>query len=254
VIVTLLIAAAVALTAWSQLAPDTEPEIWSFEVVATFPHDASAFTQGLTINDGQMYEGTGQYRESTLRKVEIDTGRVEKLHSLSDQLFGEGITILGDRIYQLTWQNNLVFVYDLDTFNRIGTLRNDGQGWGLTHDGTHLIVSDGTAIIRFHDPETFELVRSLDIHDDGRPISSLNELEYINGEIWANLWYQDRLVRISPETGAVIGWVDLSSLYPPSQRASEDVLNGIAYDAAAERLFVTGKNWPWLYEIQVGPP
>ncbi|MFL2546524.1 MAG: glutaminyl-peptide cyclotransferase [Candidatus Rariloculaceae bacterium] len=254
VVVTLVIAAALALTAWSQLAPTEGPEIWTYEVVASFPHDTSAFTQGLTIYDGRMYEGTGQYRRSSLRRTDIQTGRVEEVSILGDHLFGEGIAIHGDRIFQLTWMNNLVFVYDVDTFARLATLRNEGQGWGLTHDGRHLLVSDGTATIRFHDPETFELISSLDIHEGGNPITNLNELEYVNGEIWANIWYQDRLARISPDTGAVVGWIDLSTLYPASQRTSEHVLNGIAYDADSDRLFVTGKNWPRLYEIEVGPP
>jgi glutamine cyclotransferase len=138
--------------------------------------------------------------------------------------------------------------------NRVATFRNEGEGWGLTHDVARLIVSDGSATLRFHDPESFELLRRLNVHAGGQPVNNLNELEFINGEIWANLWYQDRIARISPESGAVLGWIDLSELYPQSQRASEDVLNGIAYDSDTDRLFVTGKNWPWLYEIEVGPP
>ena len=253
-IATLLVTGIIVLTAWAQFAADGGPELMTFEVIATIPHEPAAFTQGLAIHDGQLYESTGQYGESTLRRVELATGRVEKMTALSNTYFGEGITIFGGRIYQLTWQNNLTLVYDIETFDRVGTLRYDGEGWGLTHDGTHLIVSDGSASIRFHDPETFEVVRRLSVHADGNPVNSLNELEYINGEIWANLWYQDRIVRISPETGAVLGWIDLSGLYPRSRRASEDVLNGIAYDADADRLFVTGKNWPWLYEIEIVQP
>ena len=253
-IATLLIAAAVLLTTWAQIVPDSGPDIWTFEIVTTFPHDPEAFTQGLIIDGGQMYEGTGQYGQSTLRRVELETGRVEQRVALSDHLFGEGITILDDRVYQLTWQNNLVLIYERDGLAHIGTLRNNGQGWGLTHDGIHLIVSDGTATIRFHEPDAFELIKSVQVHDEGTPLTGINELEYINGEIWANLWYQDRLARISPKTGTVLGWIDLTNLYPRSLRVSEDVLNGIAYDADTNRLFVTGKNWPWLYEIEVGPP
>lgn len=253
-IATLLIAAAVLLTTWAQIGPDSGPDIWTFEIVTTFPHDPEAFTQGLIIDGGQMYEGTGQYGQSTLRRVELETGHVEQRVALSDHLFGEGITILDDRVYQLTWQNNLVLIYERDGLAHIGTLRNNGQGWGLTHDGIHLIVSDGTATIRFHEPDAFELIKSVQVHDEGTPLTGINELEYINGEIWANLWYQDRLARISPETGTVLGWIDLTNLYPRSLRVSEDVLNGIAYDADTNRLFVTGKNWPWLYEIEVGPP
>jgi glutamine cyclotransferase len=253
-LVTLLIAAIVVLTAWAQFAPSGDPAIWTFEVVTSFPHDPDAFTQGLVVHDGRLYEGTGQYGESTLRRVDLATGRVEKMNALSSIYFGEGITILDDRLYQLTWQNNVVFVNDVDTLDRVATLRNEGEGWGLTHDGAHLIVSDGSATLRFHDPETFEIVKRLNVHADGQPVNSLNELEFINGEIWANLWYQDRIARISPESGAVLGWIDLSALYPQSRRASEDVLNGIAYDPDTDRLFVTGKNWPSLYEIEVGPP
>ena len=249
-----LIAGIIVLTAWAQFAQNEQPEFGTFEVVATVPHDPTAFTQGLSIHNGSLYEGTGQYGESTLRRVELATGRVEKMVTLSNYYFGEGITILGDRLYQLTWQNNLAFVYDVETLDRVGTFRYDGEGWGLTHDGTHLIVSDGSASLRFHDPETFEVVRLLSVRSGGNPVNNLNELEFINGEIWANLWYQDRIARISPETGAVMGWIDLGGLYPLSRRASEDVLNGIAYDADADRLYVTGKNWPWLYEIDVIQP
>ncbi len=250
----LLVGGIIVLTAWAQFAPNGEPELWTFEIVATFPHEPAAFTQGLAIHDGRLYEGTGQYGESTLRRVELATGRVEKMITLGNSYFGEGITIFGGRLYQLTWQNNVALVYDVETFDRLGTYRYDGEGWGLTHDGTHLIVSDGSASIRFHDPETFDVVRHLTVQVDGEPVTSLNELEYVNGEIWANLWYQDRIARISPETGAVLGWIDLSGLYPRSLRTSEDVLNGIAYDADADRLYVTGKNWPWLYEIDVVQP
>ena len=251
---TLLVAGIIVLTAWAQFAANGETELWTFEIVATIPHEPTAFTQGLVIHDGQLYESTGQYGESTLRRLELATGRVEKQIALSSAYFGEGITIFGERLYQLTWQNNLALVYDVETFDRVGAYRYDGEGWGLTHDGTHLIVSDGSAAIRFHNPETFEVVRRLVVLADGQPVGSLNELEYINGEIWANLWYQDRIARISPETGAVLGWIDLSGLYPRSRRASEDVLNGIAYDAETDRLYVTGKNWPWLYQIAVVQP
>ena len=249
----LVVTVIIVLSAWAQLTPNDKPEAWTFEIVATIPHDPDAFTQGLLVHDGLLFESTGKYGESTLRQVELATGRVEKMISLSNYYFGEGITILGERLYQLTWRSNLTFIYDVDTLNREETLRNEGEGWGLTHDGTHLIVSDGSASIRFHDPGTFDVVKRLDVTDDGRPVNSLNELEYIDGEIWANLWHQNRIARISPETGSVLGWIDLSGLYPPSRRASQDVLNGIAYDADSDRLFVTGKNWPWLYEVKVGP-
>ncbi len=250
----LLVAVVAALTAWAQLAPDADRETWTFEILATIPHDPEAFTQGLVVHNGLLYESTGQYGESTIRQVELTTGRVEKLSALSSYYFGEGITVLGERLYQLTWRSNLTFVYDVETLDRVGTLRNEGEGWGLTDDGSKLIVSDGSATIRFHDPETFDVLSRLEVTDGGRVVTNLNELEFINGEIWANVWYQDRIARISPKTGSVLGWIDLSGLYPPSSRGPEDVLNGIAYDEDTGRLFVTGKNWAWLYEIEVGPP
>lgn len=244
---------AVVLAAWAQLTRDDGPELWTFDVVASYLHDSGAFTQGLAIHDGSLYEGTGQYGASTLRRVDLASGRIEKSIALSNFHFGEGITILHDKLYQLTWQNNLTFIYDLETFERIGTLRNEGEGWGLTTDGSRLIVSDGSSSIRFHHPDTFAETSRLTVLADGQPVNRLNELEFINGEIWANIWYQDRIARISADTGEVLGWIDLSGLNP-SRRGSEDVLNGIAYDSSSERLFVTGKNWPTLYEIEVGPP
>ncbi|HEY5624252.1 MAG TPA: glutaminyl-peptide cyclotransferase, partial [Gammaproteobacteria bacterium] len=201
-----------------------------------------------------LIESTGQYGESTLRRVDLASGDIEQMTALSRTHFGEGIAVAGDRIYQLTWQNGLVLIYDADTFERTGSFRNPGEGWGLTYDGENLIVSDGTSTLRYHDPESFALVRQLNVHDGTSAVRNLNELEFVDGEIWANIWYRDQIARISPETGEVLGWIDLSTLYPRSQRGSEDVLNGIAYDAANDRLFVTGKHWPRLFEITVGPP
>jgi len=218
--------------------------------VEVFPHDPNAFTQGLVIHDGYFYEGTGQYGRSSLRKVAIASGDVERIATLDASYFGEGITILGDRIYQLTWQQGIGFVYDLETFANVGSFRYTGEGWGLTHDGEHLIMSDGTASLRFLDPETFEVVRAVEVSDGGRPVARLNELEYVEGEVWSNVWYDDRIARIDPDTGTVIGWIDLASLYPRSRRGSEDVLNGIAYDATAKRTFVTGNNWTILLELR----
>ena len=245
-------AVAVALAAWAQLAVNDGPELWTFEIVNSYPHDPGAFTQGLAIHNGSLYEGTGQYGASTLRRVDLASGRVEKSISLSNFHFGEGITILQDKIYQLTWQNNLTFIYDVATFERLGTLRNEGEGWGLTTNGSLLIVSDGSSSIRFHHPETFAEISRITVLADGQPVNRLNELEFVDGEIWANIWYQDRIARVSADTGEVLGWIDLSGLNP-ARRGSEDVLNGIAYDPSSDRLFVTGKNWPTLYEIEVGP-
>lgn len=247
------LAAALIFTAWAQFAPAEDSGDWGFETVAVYPHDPNAFSQGLLVHDGALLESTGQYGVSTLRRVDLESGRVIQMEPLSRTHFGEGIAVAGDSIYQLTWQNRLVLVYDVDTFERTGSLRIDGEGWGLTYDGEQLIMSDGSATLTFHDPDTFNVIRRLNVHDDGSAIRNLNELEYIDGEIWANIWYRDEIARISPETGAVLGWIDLSALYPRSQRNSEDVLNGIAYDVDNDRLFVTGKNWPQLFEITVGP-
>jgi glutamine cyclotransferase len=239
------------LASWSQIDAGRDRRAGAVEVVAVYPHDRNAFTQGLVVHDGKLLEGTGQYGASSLRRVDIASGRVERLLPLGAAYFGEGITVLGDRIYQLTWQNRLGFIYDVESFDPRGTFRFDGEGWGLTNDGEHLILSDGTASLRFIDPETFNVVRTITARENGQPLTRLNELEYVGGEIWANIWYDDRIARLSPADGTLLGWIDLAALYPPSQRGSNDVLNGIAYEAQTRRLFVTGKNWPQLFEIKV---
>lgn len=226
---------------------------WAVSVVASYPHDPTAYTQGLTLYEGELYEGTGQYGRSTVRRVDLATGIVEQRRALRPEYFGEGITIVDDRLYQLTWKSGLGFVYELDTFALLRTFEIDGEGWGLTHDGTRLIVSNGTAELAFLDPETFDVVGRVTVLDDGQPVDQLNELEYVRGEVWANVWFDERIVRISPASGEVVGWIDLTGLYPRSQRAREDVLNGIAFDPVSERLFVTGKNWPRLYEVELVP-
>jgi glutaminyl-peptide cyclotransferase len=249
-----VLAVAVAVAAWAQLGANRAPALAGFRVVAAYPHDPAAFTQGLAIEAGQLYEGTGQYGASTVRRVDLASGRAQKQRALGPRYFGEGIAIMGGLLYQLTWQNGVVVVYDLDTFEVERTMQYDGEGWGLTHDGRQLIMSDGSAMLRFRDPQTFSVTREIEVRNDGVPVSRLNELEYIDGEIWANIWYDDRIARISPADGKVLGFVDLGTLYPPSARDSEAVLNGIAYDTAAKRLFVTGKNWPQLYEIEIVRP
>ncbi len=243
----------IGLGAWAQLGARRDT-VAGFKVVAVYPHDASAFTQGLVVEAGQLYEGTGQYGASTVRRVDLASGRPEKQRALNPRYFGEGIAILGGLLYQLTWQNGVVVVYDLETFEVQRTMQYVGEGWGLTDDGRELIMSDGSATLRFRDPQTFAVTREIEVRADGVPVTKLNELEYIDGEIWANIWYDDRIARISPASGEVLGFVNLSTLYPQSARGSEAVLNGIAYDAAAKRLFVTGKNWPQLYEIKVVRP
>jgi glutamine cyclotransferase len=249
-----VLAGAAALGVWAQNRPAAGPRLWTADVVATFPHDPAAFTQGLLVHDGQLYESTGQYGHSSIRRVDLQTGHVEQLMPLSYRHFGEGMTILGERIYQLTWKSQTALVYDLESFELLETQRYTGEGWGLTDDGEALIVSDGSAMLRYYDPDSFELLRTLEVSDEGQRVTRLNELEYIDGEIWANIWYDDRVVRVSPETGEVLAWVDLSHLVPRVQRSADDVLNGIAYDADADRLFVTGKNWPQLFEIELARP
>lgn len=244
-------AALVGLAACAQVESDDDGGPWRVRVVEAYLHDPNAFTQGLAARDGRLYEGTGQYGRSSLRAIEIASGRVERLVPLDAAYFGEGITILGDYVYQLTWQNGIGFVYAIENFDPIRSFRYEGEGWGLCNDGRLLIMSDGTATLKFLDPTTFEVVRRLDVRTEDGPLTRLNELEYVDGEIWANIWYDDRIARISPETGEVLGFLDLSGLYPRSQRDSEAVLNGIAHDPETDRLFVTGKDWPNLFEIEI---
>ena len=234
---------------------------YTYEIVKTYPHDPNAFTQGLVVHNGVFYEGTGgrasdSFR-SSLRRVEIETGKVQQKFDLAGDYFGEGITIFGDNIYQLTWQEETAFVYDLNTFKLIRELRYKGEGWGLTHDGTNLIMSDGTHVIRYFTPESFEQpVRTLVVSDEnGRPVMRLNELEYVKGEIWANVWETGWIVRIDPQTGKVVGRIDLQKLADEveDKERQSDVLNGIAYDEASDRIFITGKKWSKIYEIKVMP-
>lgn len=219
------------------------------DVINTYPHDAAAFTQGLVFVDGALYEGTGRNGESALRKVELATGEVQQQLKIPAQHFGEGITVLNDKVYQLTWQTHIGFVYDLASFRQLQSFYLPGEGWGITHDGSRLIVSDGTANLRFFDPVTLKETARVAVTEDGRPLDRLNELEYIDGEVWANVWYTDYIVRIDPATGVVNSKLDLTGLN--GRRGTEDVLNGIAWDAAGKRLFVTGKLWDTLYEIRL---
>jgi glutamine cyclotransferase len=219
-------------------------------VVHVYPHDPEAFTQGLVYLDGFLYEGTGLNGRSSIRKVRLENGEVLQIQPLDQQYFGEGIAVLGDTIYELTWQSEIGFLYDRATFNRKGTFNYRGEGWGLTHDGQRLIMSDGTAILRFLDPTTQKELSRLRVKDGRTPVANLNELEYVKGEILANVWQTQRIARISPKTGLVTGWIELDGLLTPREAQAADVLNGIAYDAAGDRLFVTGKLWPKLFEIK----
>jgi glutaminyl-peptide cyclotransferase len=254
VIITALLAGIAGFWGCATYERRPEDDLWRVKVVAAYPHDVTAFTQGLAVYGGRMYEGTGRYGASSLRCVDITTGTIERMVSLDKSYFGEGITVLENRIYQFTWRNDIAIVYDADTFTVLETLRYGNEAWGVTHDGTHLIVSDGTATIRFLDPRTLQRVKQLTVHSGVQMVDRLNELEYVQNEIWANIWYKDRIARISPADGKILGWIDLNGLYPHGARGREDVLNGIAYDAVSGRVFVTGKNWPRLYEIEVLRP
>ncbi|MCL2118556.1 MAG: glutaminyl-peptide cyclotransferase [Planctomycetaceae bacterium] len=238
--------------------PDDSPVIelpvqLKLSLVAVHPHDAQAFTQGLEFYKGKLYESTGHYSRSTLRLVEIATGKVLQQHSLARQYFGEGITLFGDKIYQLTWQEKTCFVYDRETFRQEKTFTYPGEGWGLTNDGTHLMMSDGSPRIRFLNPDTFQPVRVIDVRDGNKRVTQINELEYIHGEIWANMLGSKYIVRINPADGRVIGWINCTNFVPKeiSPNDPENVLNGIAFDAETNRVYITGKHWPVLYELQL---
>ena len=224
-----------------------------YVIVHAYPHDPNAFTQGLVFVDGHLYESTGRQGHSSLRMVDPATGWVLKEYDLSKQYFGEGLTDWGDTLVQLTWTSGVAFVYDRSTFTVRRTFHYKGEGWGLTHDSASLILSDGSATLRFLDPNSFREIKKLNVRDeDNRPLPNLNELEYVRGEIYANIWHEDRIARISPRTGRVLGWIDLSGLLKPDEVSDpEAVLNGIAYDAKSDRLFVTGKLWPKLFEIKI---
>lgn len=221
-------------------------------MVHTYPHEANAFTQGLVFADGHLYESTGLEGQSTLRMVNLDSGRAEQELQVPSQYFAEGLTTWGSSLIQLTWKSHTAFVYDRFSFRQLRTMSYPWEGWGLTQDGASLILSDGSAMLHFLDPNTMKERRHIKVTDHGKPVDKLNELEYIKGEIYANVWYSNRIARISPATGKVLAWIDLSGLLATSEKSSEEaVLNGIAYDAAQDRLFVTGKLWPKLFEIRV---
>ena len=232
--------------------PAARTPVYVADVVQEWPHDRKAFTQGLVWHDGKLFESTGQVGESSIREVELQTGRVIRKRDVPAPYFGEGIVLFGDNLYEITWKHETAFVYDWKTFAPKGQFKYTGEGWGLTTDGTSLIMSDGSAVIRFRDPTSFAAKDSITVKDHGEPVANLNELEWIKGEIWANVWQSDQIARINPKTGDVTGWVDLKGILPTLDRSGdEDVLNGIAYDAAQDRLFVTGKLWPKLYEIKL---
>ncbi len=253
---TVTAAMAVVSCAPSAVAQRQPAPVHGFRVVATFPHDPAAFTQGLVFADGQFYESTGLNGESSLRRVEIATGRVLQEVKIPAEYFAEGLALVGDELLQLTWQHHQGFVYDRKTFAQKRTFAYQGEGWGIAYDASGgLVMSNGSDTLTFLDARTQAVTRTIRVQDAGRAVSNLNELEWIEGEIWANVWTTDRVARISPATGDVKAWVDLSALWPRGQRQPPaDVMNGIAYDQAARRIFVTGKKWPRLYQIAVATP
>ena len=235
--------------------------VYTYEVVNTFKHDSSAFTEGLFFQNGFLYESAGREGQSDLRKVELKSGEIKQRRKMDSKYFGEGTTALNGKVYQLTWQSGKCFVYDFNTFEPLSVLSYNGEGWGLTNDGTNLIMSDGSHQIKFIDPENFRVVRTVNVFNEGKPQIHLNELEYIKGELWANIWHSDDpnilgkenyIVRLDPNDGKILGWIDLKGISQDDvDRDEENTLNGIAYDAAADRIFVTGKQWRKLFEIKL---
>jgi len=228
--------------------------VYTYQIVHVYPHDRGAFTEGLEYRDGFLYESTGLNRRSSLRKVRLETGEVVQHIPLADQYFGEGIAVLGDEIAQLTYQTQVGFVYSLKDFHLLRQFTYKGEGWSLTHNATSVFMDDGTDEIRVWDPKTLAERRRIKVHDGAKAIDNVNELEWVEGELYANIWQTDKIARISPTTGAILGWIDMSGLLSPMYRnGTEDVLNGIAYDSVHKRLFVTGKLWPNLFEIKIVP-
>ncbi|CAN5253195.1 glutaminyl-peptide cyclotransferase [soil metagenome] len=246
---------ALAACAWPPAGQSATP-VYGYEVVKTYPHDPNAFTEGLFYQDGVLYESTGLEGQSYIRKVRLETGEVLMQRNIDNKYFGEGIVAWHGKLVELTWQNQIGFTYDLATFQPTGEFHYPGEGWALTHDGKRIIMSDGTPQLRFLDPVTLKETGRLSVNDNGVPIPNLNELEWVKGEILANIWQGDRIARIDPVSGKVKGWIDLTGILKPTGPMARrpDVLNGIAYDAKADRLFVTGKFWPKIYEIMIVQP
>jgi glutaminyl-peptide cyclotransferase len=222
---------------------------YTYTLMNTYPHDSGAYTEGLVFSNGVLYESTGE--SSSLRRVDLESGNVLQEINLPDEYFGEGLTVVNDSLVQLTWQNQLGFVYDKETFGLVGNFTYLTEGWGLTYDGSRLIMSDGSSNLYFFDPVSFQKIGQVSVHDGNTAVTNVNELEYVNGDVYANIWHEQKIAIINPETGQVKGWIDLTGLYQPNR--IDDVLNGIAFDSAGNRLFVTGKNWPNLYQITLKP-
>ena len=250
----LLVFSAVTLILLNNSSVNTEPLHYTYNIVNVYPHNETAFTQGLVFEDDFLYESTGLYGQSTLRRVELESSKTLQIHALPNQYFGEGITIFDNKIIQLTWQSNRGFVYDKHSFDLLHEFDYPTEGWGITHDGSRLIMSDGTATLYFLDPETFAQVDQVEVYDtDTGPVTLLNELEYIQGEVYANIWNEERIAIINPQTGEVTAWVDLEGIQNFKNMDISNILNGIAYDEKEKRLFVTGKRWPQLFEIRLVP-
>ena len=251
----LLVGVIIASLSYTQLTQPYEPDPeHAYTIINTFPHDPEAFTQGLVFNGGRLYERTGLRGQSSIRIVEPETGEVTRIHRLPPEYFGEGITIHGDRIIQVTWQSRVGFVYDISSLEALGSFEIASEGWGLTSDGSSLILSAGTSTLRFIDPETFQETQTVEVRDGDEAVTKINELEYIDGEIYANIWQTDMIARIDPLGGSVLGWLDLGGLREHiDDESSIDVLNGIAYDDETGHLFVTGKLWPLMFEIELTP-
>jgi glutaminyl-peptide cyclotransferase len=248
-----MVAAFACAQARKSTAPSDVPT-YGYRIVHTYPHDGNAFTQGLEYREGFLYEGTGLYGRSHVRKTELETGKVIQEIPIDSKYFGEGITVFNRQIIELTWTTKLGFVYDQASFRPLRTFTYEGEGWGLANDGQQIYMSDGSPDIRVWDPVTLSEKRRITVRDAGTPVRELNELEWVRGEIFANVWQTDRIARISPADGKVVGWIDLAGILPSSERTSADaVLNGIAFDPLSGRLFVTGKLWPKLFEIELVP-
>jgi glutaminyl-peptide cyclotransferase len=232
-------------------ASSNQPKTYTYTVMNTYPHNTSAFTEGLVFDKGVLYESTGLNGASSIRRVNLITGAVLQQVNLAEQYFGEGIAIVNDSVIQLTWQSGLGFIYDKNTLTLKGNFTFVGEGWGLTYDGNRLIMSNGSSTLTILDPATFKQTGAVNVDDNGKALTNLNELEYVNGDIYANIWMQQKIAIINPQTGQVKGYIDLSGIYQP--QGLDDVLNGIAFDQTTGRLFVTGKNWPNLYEITIKP-
>lgn len=248
--------AAFVLGACACTAPRAAAPVWGYKVVRTFPHDPTSFTEGLFFRDGYLYESTGLEGRSYVRKLRLETGEVLMQRNLPRQYFGEGVIDWKDRLIQLTWRSQVGFIYSLDGFQPLAQFQYGGEGWALTRNDHEIFMSDGTAELRVLDPETLREKRRIRVIDGARAVDNLNELEWVKGEVWANVWQTDLIARIDPKTGKIVGWVDLAGLLGEdlARRYRVDVLNGIAYDAAKDRLVVTGKFWPNLYEIRLTPP